>query len=126
MSWVRYNPNPDKNEVGDCTIRALTLALEETWDNTYLLVSAKAFEMKDMPSSNPVWAAVLRQNGFKRYVIPNECPDCYTIEDFCRDHPRGLYVLATGTHVVTVMDGNYWDTWDSGKKVPIYYFIKEE
>lgn len=69
MSWVRYNPNPDKNEVGDCTIRALTLALEETWDNTYLLVSAKAFEMKDMPSSNPVWAAVLRQNGFKRYVI---------------------------------------------------------
>lgn len=126
MSWVRYNPNPDKNEVGDCTIRALTLALEETWDNTYLLVSAKAFEMKDMPSSNPVWAAVLRQNGFKRYVIPNECPDCYTIEDFCRDHPRGLYVLATGTHVVTVMDGNYWDTWDSGKKVPIYYFMKEE
>jgi len=126
MSWVRYNPNPDKNEVGDCTIRALTLALEETWDNTYLLVSAKAFEMKDMPSSNPVWAAVLRQNGFKRHVIPNECPDCYTIEDFCRDHPRGLYVLATGTHVVTVMDGNYWDTWDSGKKVPIYYFMKEE
>lgn len=126
MSWVRYNPNPDKNEVGDCTIRALTLALEETWDNTYLLVSAKAFEMKDMPSSNPVWAAVLRQNGFKRYVIPNECPDCYTIEEFCRDHPRGLYVLATGTHVVTVMDGNYWDTWDSGKKVPIYYFTKEE
>lgn len=97
MSWVRYNPNPDKNEVGDCTIRALTLALEETWDNTYLLVSAKAFEMKDMPSSNPVWAAVLRQNGFKRHVIPNECPDCYTIEDFCRDHPRGLYVLATVT-----------------------------
>lgn len=126
MSWVRYNPNPDRNEVGDCTIRALTLALEETWDNTYLLVSAKAFEMKDMPSSNPVWAAVLRQNGFKRYVIPNECPDCYTIEEFCRDHPRGLYVLATGTHVVTVMDGNYWDTWDSGKKVPIYYFTKEE
>lgn len=126
MSWVHYNPNPDRNEVGDCTIRALTLALEETWDNTYLLVSAKAFEMKDMPSSNPVWAAVLRQNGFKRYVIPNECPDCYTIEEFCRDHPRGLYVLATGTHVVTVMDGNYWDTWDSGKKVPIYYFTKEE
>lgn len=126
MSWVHYNPNPAKNEVGDCTIRALTLALEETWDNTYLLVSAKAFEMKDMPSSNPVWAAVLRQNGFKRYVIPNECPDCYTIEEFCRDHPRGLYVLATGTHVVTVMDGNYWDTWDSGKKVPIYYFTKEE
>lgn len=126
MSWVHYNPNPDKNEVGDCTIRALTLALEENWDNTYLLVSARAFEMKDMPSSNEVWASVLRQHGFKRYVIPNECPDCYTISDFCRDHPRGLYVLATGTHVVTAIDGNYWDTWDSGKKVPIYYFTKDE
>ncbi len=126
MSWVYYNPNPLGNLVGDCTIRALTLALDKDWDKTYLAVSTQGYEMKDMPSANETWGACLRRNGFKRYIIPNECPDCYTIEDFCKDHSYGLYVLATGTHVVTCINGDYYDTWDSGKKIPIYYFMKEE
>lgn len=87
MPWQYYNPNPKDNLVGDCVIRALTLALNEDWDKTYLAVSTQAYEMKDMPSSNETWATLLRRKGFKRYIIPNECPDCYTIEDFCRDNP---------------------------------------
>lgn len=81
--------------------------------------------MHDMPSSNAVWGAFLKKEGFKRYIIPNECPDCYTVEDFCIDNPRGTYVLATGTHAVCVRDGFFYDTWDSGKELPIYYFTKE-
>ena len=27
-------------------------------------------------------------------------------------------------HVVAVIDGNYYDTWDSGDKIPIYYWYK--
>ena len=125
MPWQFYNPNPSSNLTGDCTIRALTLATDDDWDTTYLGVVLKGFEMDDMPSSNAVWAAYLRSKGFRRYIIPNECPDCYTISDFCKDHPTGLYVLATGTHVVTAIDGDYYDTWDSGKEIPIYFFMKE-
>lgn len=29
MPWQYYNPNPKDNLVGDCVIRALTLALNE-------------------------------------------------------------------------------------------------
>ena len=94
-------------------------------NKTYLAVSTQAYEIKDMPSSNETWGIFLRKQGFKRYIIPNECPDCYTIEDFCNDHPYGVFVVATGTHVVTCVNGNYYDTWDSGKKIPIYYFTKE-
>ena len=39
MPWQYYNPNPKDNLVGDCVIRALTLALNEDWDKTYLVVS---------------------------------------------------------------------------------------
>jgi hypothetical protein len=48
------------------------------------------------------------------------------VEDFCKDHPKGIYVLGTGTHALTVVDGNYIDVWDSGQEIPIYYFTKEE
>jgi hypothetical protein len=75
-----------------------------------------------MPNSDSVWGAVLREEGFKRYIIPNSCPDCYTVKDFCIDHPRGTYVLGTGGHVVTVVNGDYFDSWDSGEEVPIFYW----
>lgn len=126
MSWIYYNPNPKGNLVGDCVIRALTLACGQDWDETYLRVTTQGYLIKDMPSSNITWSVFLKHQGFRRYVIPDECPDCYTVRDFCRDNPEGLYVLATGTHVVTCIDGNYYDSWDSGNKVPIYYFKKED
>ena len=81
--------------------------------------------MNDMPSSNAVWGAYLRTRGFRRDVIPNSCPDCYKVTDFCKDNPTGRYILATGNHVVAVINGDYYDTWDSGNEIPIYYWRKE-
>lgn len=125
MSWKYYNPNPRSNLVGDCVIRALSLALNQDWDETYLRVTAKGYELKDMPSSNTIWTAYLKSKGFKAYIIPNECPICYTVKEFCRDNSKGLFVLATGAHVITCIDGDYYDTWDSGSEIPIYFLKKE-
>ncbi len=85
----------------------------------------QGFMMHDMPSSNAVWSAYLHKNGFERRTLPNTCPDCYTIKDFTQDYPKGEYLVATGTHVVAIKDGNYYDTWDSGNEIPIYYWKKE-
>lgn len=126
MGWIYFNPNPMSNRVGDCTIRALSLALDQDWDSTYLDIVVEGFIQKDMPSSNTVWSDYLISKGFKRYIVDSPCRDCYTIKDFTDDHPNGVYILATGTHVICVKDGNYYDTWDSGNEIPIYYFVKEQ
>lgn len=81
--------------------------------------------MHDMPSSDNVWGAQLRDEGFTRYIVPNSCPYCYTVKDFCSDNSEGVYVLGTGTHAVAVIDGDYYDAWDSGDKVPLFYWRKE-
>ena len=121
--YVFYQPNPRRNNVGDCVIRALSLILNQSWDDTYLdLAIVYGFNLKDMPSANYVWGAYLKDKGFKRQAIPNTCPDCYTVKDFCRDHPTGSYVVSTGSHVIAVSGGDYYDSWDSGNEVPIYYF----
>ena len=75
-----------------------------------------------MPNANHVWGAYLRRKGFKRHSIPETCPDCYTVSDFCRDVPRGVYVLATNGHVLAGVNGDWYDTWDSGGETPIYYW----
>lgn len=124
--FVQVNPNPAGNLVGDCVIRAISILLNKSWDYVYDEIALQGKLMYDMPSSNAVWGAYLHENGYKRYVIPDNCPVCYSIIQFCEDHPYGKYLLATGTHVVTVIDGNYYDTWDSGDEIPIYYFTKEE
>ena len=64
----------------------------------------------------------LYTKGYSRSIIPDTCPFCYRVCDFCDDHLSGRYLLAIGTHVVTVIDGDYYDTWDSGQEIPIYYF----
>ena len=89
------------------------------------MIAKNAFQMADMPSSNAVWGSVLRQNGFKRAIIPNNCPDCYTAEQFAEDHPTGTYVLGFGNHTAAVRDGFILDSWDSSKELPQYFWWKE-
>lgn len=124
--WKQYNPNPVSRNVGDCSIRALTVALGVDWEEAFALLSANAFQMADMMSSNAVIGSVLRQHGFRRSVIPNSCPDCYTIEDFAEDHPQGVYVVGTGSHVVAIRDGLILDSWDSSKEIPQYYWWRKD
>lgn len=124
--WQKYNPNPVGRSVGDCAIRAIAKALDIDWEQAYALVAANGFNMGDMPSSDSVWGAVLRQNGFYRKNIPNVCPDCYTAEEFCRDHPKGIFVLGFGGHVATVVDGILYDAWDSSKAIPQFFWYKRE
>lgn len=126
MAYIHYNPNPLNKSVGDCVIRALTILLNDNWDDVYTDLTMQGYYMKDMPNSNAVWGAYLKANGFKRYIIPDTCPDCYTVRSFCEDHPKGVYLAATGTHVIAIVDGNYYDTSDSGHEVPIYYWRKEK
>lgn len=120
--FIYANPNPSKILVGDCVIRAVSILLDQSWEDTYDDICFYGKAMHDMPSSNEVWSEYLYNCGFIRRIIPDTCPACYTINRFCQDNPYGEFLLATGSHVVAVIDGNYYDTWDSGNEIPIYYF----
>lgn len=122
--WKQHNENPANNRVGDCVIRALSTATKQDWIKTYAELCVQGLMFCDLPSSNAVWGAYLAHKGYSRKIIPNAC-NCYTVEDFCKDHSQGTYILGTGTHALTVIDGDYYDSWDSGNETPIYYFEKE-
>lgn len=126
--WVEYNPNPASRNVGDCSVRAIAKALNMNWEKAFMAIVTNAFSMCDMPSSDAVWGSVLRQHDYIKKIVPNTCPDCYTIAQFAEDHKNGTYVVGTGGHVVTIINGNWYDSWDSGQEIALYYWtnVKEE
>lgn len=123
--YVHANPNPNGAYVEDCVIRAISIATDRSWDETAMYLFLQAFVMKNMPSVNKVWGTFLSSIGFRRYQLPNTCPDCYTIRDFCEDNPFGVFILATGSHVVAVINGDYYDAWDSGDELPTSVWRRE-
>ena len=72
------NLNPLHKNVGDCTVRAISLLMNEPWDKIYTDLSVLGFEMKDLLDSNAVWGRYLNGNGYRRHIIP----DYVTKEDF--------------------------------------------
>jgi hypothetical protein len=123
--YIHVNPNPNGVYVEDCVVRAIAIATDRSWDDVYLNVCLQGYIMKNMPSVNNVWGTYLKSIGFVQYPLPTNCPDCYTIRDFCDQNRYGTYILATGSHVVAVIDGNYCDAWDSGDEMPIAIWRRE-
>ena len=124
--WRKFNNNPVGRKTGDCVVRAISVALNVSWDDAHYMLSELSRAMGEMPSADDVWGAILRQHGFKRSAIPNTCPDCYTTEDFAQDHPRGVYVLGFGGHCVAIIDGCILDAWDSRDEVPQFFWYRED
>lgn len=120
MRFEYFNPNPTSKNVGDCTVRALSKALNQTWDETYAGIAIEGFIIGDMPSANAVWGAYLRRHGFKRELAPDDI----TVAEFADEHPRGTYILALSGHVVCIIDGTLYDTWHSENEIVLYFWQK--
>ena len=120
--WIRCNVNPAKNHTGDCVIRACVVALHKTWvqvsDEIYSLSREHFLSMSD----DHLWGRYLYEQGFTPFLLPENCPNCITIKRFCIMYPRGIYIIGTGSHAVAVIDGNYYDSWDSGDEMPSFFW----
>lgn len=122
--WQPFNPNPRGLAVGDCTVRSICAVTGIDWPTVHRFQCDLARWLGDMPSADRVWWFLLRLCGFRQRRLLDTCPDCYTVEDFARNHPRGVYVLGPPEHAVAVIWGRYWDSHDSGQTIPAYYFTK--
>nr|DAZ38427.1 MAG TPA: hypothetical protein [Caudoviricetes sp.] len=115
-SW--HNENPYNRNVGDCTVRAISTALDQDWDTTYIGLCLEGYLLKDMPSSNEVWRSYLSRYGLERRMAPPHT----TVNEFARTHRSDVYLLGLNSHVVCIIDGTILDTWDSGEKEVLYYW----
>ena len=126
VMWKEYSNNPVGRRVGDCSVRAISKALDMGWEAAYIALVINGLQMGDMPSSNSVIGSVLRQHGFRRMNLPDDCPACFTVSEFAEENPKGVYVAGTGNHVVTIIDEDWYDSWDSGSEPIQFVWYRKE
>lgn len=122
----KYNPNPKGNKAADCVIRAFTKVLGKDWDTIYLELAKVGFKLKRMPNENTTYAKYAEENGLERCKVELVDRKKPTVEEFAQAHPSGTYLLRVARHLVAVVDGSYYDTWDSGDKSVYMYWRKKD
>lgn len=120
--WIRCNPNPLGKQTSDCVVRAIAIATQQSWLKVYRDLCRLGETEADMPNSNHVWALYLNDMGFEQFLIPESCPRCVTVRAFCERYDEGTYVIGTGSHAVACIDGDYYDSFDSGSETPAYFW----
>lgn len=127
-----YQPNEKdlKDKYGDCTIRALSKAMNCTWLEAFdaqvgLCREAQVPNIFYAPAS--IRNDLVKKLGFTYTGISNKKGTKRpTVWQFAKNHPTGTYILNVANHEVACVDGIYYDTWDSGDR-PLYgYYTKEE
>lgn len=120
--FIKENLNPHNKNVGDCVIRAISKLFNQSWGRTYIELAVYGYAMADLQSADSVWNQYLVDKGFTKALLPINCPNCMTVREFAENYSKGRFLLFVGEHVVCVVDGAYYDTWDSGDRVVIYYY----
>lgn len=117
---------PNDHVCGDCSIRAVSKALNCTWEESLTKLYNSAMVIKEAPGSRENINAVLKEHGFKWVATnPKRGEKRPTVSNFAKDNDEGTYVFNVSSHVVTAVNGKYYDIWDSGDKSLYGYWVKE-
>ena len=118
---------PNDHICGDCGIRAVAKALNCTWEESLTKLYNAAMVIKDAPSSREAIDKVLKDNGFKWVPTnPKRGEKRPTVSGFANEHKDGTYVFNVSSHIVSAVDGKYYDIWDSGDKSLYGYWEKKQ
>ena len=126
-NYTYYQPNKKdlKDDYGNCVIRAFTKVLNKEWMQVFEELLPIVREFQCMPDEKTCYEKYLKSNGFAYHGISNKAGSKRpTVDSFAKEHKQGCFFLILANHVVAVVDGIYFDTWDSGDKSLYGYWEK--
>lgn len=126
--FVYFQPNKKdlKDKVGDCQIRALCKALEISWVEAFDLTIPICRELQTytiFDGDLEKTISAMKALGFEYHRLTiKKGGKRPTVDSFAKDHPSGRFIVKVAHHSVAIVDGKYYDTWDSGKKSMYGYY----
>ena len=128
--YVHFNPNPkydEKNESwpkGDCVIRAIACAMNWSWQKSYMYCVMHSMKVCDLPNALEGYRQIMEDLNFERVILENKYK--INVENFCKEHNNGIYILSVegiSGHVVCCKYGDWYDAFDS-RKFLVYGYNK--
>ena len=120
-----HNENPWKRVTGDCTFRALATAMEKPWKEVVMEMAEMSCRTGYAINDKKGIERYLKEQGWVKHKQPRKQDwKKYTGVEFCEllqsnecDLPvskRARYIAHIGGHhIVAIVNGQVWDTWDS-------------
>lgn len=115
-----YNANPHNKFTDDCVIRALSTAMNQSWEQTFTALCQISLKYGLMPTDTKCFSRYLKQNGWIKQIQPRKYDNTkYTGKEFIKevltDNAPYQNVIAKigGHHIVAIVNGKIYDTWDS-------------
>lgn len=135
-----HNQNPKNKFVSDCVVRALSTALGRDWDTVLTELTEIAIKTKAMPNEKATYKEYLKAQGYTMQKQPKkENGKKYTSKEFCEQlqddpwpftgkegHAHTPIIAHIGVHhIVAIVEGQVWDTWNCTGKCVGNYFTKD-
>lgn len=118
-----YNANPLGRRVNDCSVRAISLATQTSWDETYERLAHFARE-QGITFSEVEFINDFLADQFERFCQPEQ--KVVTLQDFLDLQLPGRWLVTMSGHITCVIDGVCYDTFDpSDKYVWCIYYVGE-
>ena len=107
-----YNANSQGNFVNDCVIRAIAVAENRSWSETYddlsRIAKKNGILLDDVNFVEPLLD--YRYDRIKTYSGD-------TVRDVVEDNPIGIYLITMNGHITVAIDGIIYDTFDCRNRI---------
>ncbi len=110
-----YNANPYGRLVNDCTVRSISLATGDSWNETYKELSDFARMQGSMFDDVMYIDSYLDKMFNKVYQRNNERK--LTVSEFIKQHPIGIFLITMRGHITCCIDGIIYDTFYPGDRL---------
>lgn len=125
LQFENYNANPHNKKAQDCTIRAISTALGETWGETYKGLFEIGFKKGRMPNEKNTFKEYLKKKGYDMEKQPRKANGKkYTIKEFFEQEAETnkTYIILVRHHLTCIKKGTLIDTWNCSSYIMRNYW----
>ena len=127
--FIRQNPHPQGKRVKDCVKRACVFASRINYHDIAIMLNryrkiSGVNKFNDNDNWKPFVEKVLLGKKNKGDMRTEFYGRRYTVDEWAEWWENDTCLLRVARHLVATINGDYYDTWDSGEKsVYIAYFM---
>lgn len=116
-SYEYYNANPLKNDLADCTLRAISVATNKSWDYVYDYLSDMAQYEGTLLDDSKFIQKFLDSN-YNRVPTYN-----MTVGEVAKEYGNNVVLITMNGHITVSKYGRIYDTFDPSERMAEYVWI---